>query len=64
MIHYNNKIYTMIDNKNRDNPTWHSLDIMLPSYEYIAGPANISNSDMIYYIQYFKDTEEVFEIPK
>ena len=49
-IHYNNKIYTMIESKNRDNPTWYSLDVMLPSYQHIAGPANINNSNMIYYV--------------
>ena len=50
MIHYNLKTYTMIENKTRDNFTWQSLDVMLPSYDYLSGPSGIKNSGMIFYV--------------
>ena len=51
MIHYNNKTYTMIENKTRDNYTWQSLETILPSYDYLSGPSKIKNSGMIFYVQ-------------
>jgi hypothetical protein len=63
MIHYNNKTYTMIDNKTRDNNTWLSFETLLPSYDYLSGPSNIKGSGMIYYVQAFRETEEIIIKP-
>lgn len=48
-LHWDEYVFFLIDSKAKDNPTWHSENIMLEDFEYTAGPKTADNTNMIFY---------------
>ena len=57
-IHWDNKALFMIDNKQKDNPTWYSFDVMIKNYEYVSGPKAANGSGQIYYMQNYTGVDD------
>lgn len=50
-IHWDCRALHMIENKQKDNPTWESFEVMIKGYEYIAGPKSAKGSGQIFYME-------------
>lgn len=50
-IHNGGKAFYMIENKQKDNPTWYSFDVMIRQYEFVSGPKSAKGSGQIYFME-------------
>lgn len=51
VLHYNDKMYFLLDSKSKDNATWASDEIMLDSHLHVCGPNYAKGSGLIWYMQ-------------
>lgn len=57
VLHWCDLYMTLIDSKQRDNPTWYSSDFSITNYEQLCGPQKAINSGLIYSIEVQKSTK-------
>ena len=53
VLHWNDRMFFLLDSKSKDNLTWSSEEIMLENHIHVAGPVKANNCGMIYTMQQF-----------
>lgn len=51
VLHYNDRMFFMIDQRSKDNETWAAQNVMLENHLCISGPRYAKESGLIWYIQ-------------
>ena len=51
MLHYNDKLYFLLDSRAKDNATWASEPFMVDGHLHISGPRYAKESGLIWYMQ-------------
>jgi len=58
VLHFNDKLYFLLESKSMDNPTWASEQIMFDNHLHISGPRYAKESGLIWYMQQHAKMED------
>jgi hypothetical protein len=53
VLHYNDRLYFLLDSKAKDNPTYASEAIMIENHMHVSGPRYAKEAGMIWYMQQY-----------
>jgi len=57
-MHYNDRMYFLLDNKSKDNPTYASEEIMIDNHLHTSGPRYAKECGLVWYMQQHSQVEE------
>lgn len=61
VLHYNDRMFYLLDSRAKDNDTWASANIMLENHLHVSGPRYAKETGAIWYIEQF--AANISEVP-